>query len=80
MMTNQLFTFEATYEGGVLKPAQPLPLNEQQRVTVTMQLSPTDAEWPADAAAVYQELAEDDKRLAATMWQSVQETWPPSAS
>ena len=27
---------EATYEGGVLKPAQPLPLREHQRVIITV--------------------------------------------
>jgi predicted DNA-binding antitoxin AbrB/MazE fold protein len=30
------FTFEAVYEGGVLKPAQPLPLKDQERVQVTI--------------------------------------------
>ncbi len=29
-------TIEATYENGVLKPAQPLPLTEKQRITVTI--------------------------------------------
>lgn len=28
---------EATYEGGVLKPSQSLPLQEGQKVTVTIQ-------------------------------------------
>jgi predicted DNA-binding antitoxin AbrB/MazE fold protein len=30
-------TVEAVYENGVLKPAEPLPLREQERVTVTVQ-------------------------------------------
>jgi predicted DNA-binding antitoxin AbrB/MazE fold protein len=30
-------TVEATYEDGVLKPAQPLPLQEHQKVRVTIQ-------------------------------------------
>jgi predicted DNA-binding antitoxin AbrB/MazE fold protein len=30
-------TFEATYEGGFLKPAQPLPLQEHEKVRVTIQ-------------------------------------------
>ena len=30
-------TVEAIYEGGVLKPAQPLPLQEHQKVQVTVQ-------------------------------------------
>jgi predicted DNA-binding antitoxin AbrB/MazE fold protein len=29
-------TIEATYENGVLKPAQPLPLKEQERVQITI--------------------------------------------
>ena len=29
-------TIEATYENGVLKPSQPLPLAEKQRITVTI--------------------------------------------
>ena len=30
-------TIEAIYENGVLKPAQPLPLNEHERVQITVQ-------------------------------------------
>jgi predicted DNA-binding antitoxin AbrB/MazE fold protein len=30
------FTIEAVYENGVLKPAQPLPLQEQEKVEVTI--------------------------------------------
>ena len=30
-------TVEAIYENGVLKPAEPLPLKEHERVTVTVQ-------------------------------------------
>ena len=29
-------TVEAVYENGVLKPAQPLPLNEHEKATVTV--------------------------------------------
>ena len=29
-------TVEAVYEGGVLKPAQPLPLREHERVQITI--------------------------------------------
>jgi predicted DNA-binding antitoxin AbrB/MazE fold protein len=31
-------TVEAVYENGVLKPAQPLPLKEHERVQVTVQV------------------------------------------
>ena len=33
------FTFEAVYENGVLKPAQPLPLKEHEKVRVTVELA-----------------------------------------
>lgn len=32
-------TVEAVYENGVLKPAQPLPLQEHERVTVSVELA-----------------------------------------
>jgi predicted DNA-binding antitoxin AbrB/MazE fold protein len=32
-------TAEAVYEGGVLKPAQPLPLQEHERVRITVQVT-----------------------------------------
>jgi predicted DNA-binding antitoxin AbrB/MazE fold protein len=35
-------TVEAIYENGVLKPTQPLPLKEQERVQVTIETPPLD--------------------------------------
>jgi predicted DNA-binding antitoxin AbrB/MazE fold protein len=35
-------TVEAIYENGVLKPAQPLPLKEHERVQVTIQTPTLD--------------------------------------
>jgi predicted DNA-binding antitoxin AbrB/MazE fold protein len=35
-------TVEAVYENGVLKPAQPLPLREHERVRVTLETPPLD--------------------------------------
>ena len=35
-------TVEAIYEHGVLKPARPLPLKEQERVLVTVETPPLD--------------------------------------
>lgn len=32
-----LLTIEATYENGMLKPSQPLPLKEHERVKVTLE-------------------------------------------
>ncbi len=40
-------TVEAVYENGVLKPAQPLPLQEHQRVTIQVQTEPTRADRTA---------------------------------
>ena len=35
-----------------------------------------DSAWPEDVAAIYQQLAEDDCRVAAEMFAIVRETWP----
>ena len=35
-------TIEAIYENGVLKPIQPLPLKQRERVQVTIQTTPLD--------------------------------------
>jgi predicted DNA-binding antitoxin AbrB/MazE fold protein len=40
--------FEATYENGVLKPHQPLPLKEQEKVLVTLD-TPADVQKALDA-------------------------------
>jgi predicted DNA-binding antitoxin AbrB/MazE fold protein len=40
-------TVEAVYENGVLKPTQPLPLKEHERVTITVQPGPTWVEQTA---------------------------------
>ena len=40
-------TIEATYENGVLKPAQPLPLQDHEKVLVTIQPEGTWAERTA---------------------------------
>ena len=49
-------TVEAIYENGALKPAQPLPLKEHEKVTVTIQSAVSVARqtagmipWPGDA-------------------------------
>ena len=49
-------TIEATYENGVLKPAQPLPLKEHDRVRITIEPAITLARqtagmvpWSGDA-------------------------------
>jgi predicted DNA-binding antitoxin AbrB/MazE fold protein len=40
-------TIEATYENGVLKPSQPLPLNEHEKVRLTVEPAQTWAERTA---------------------------------
>ncbi|HKB01788.1 MAG TPA: antitoxin family protein [Gemmataceae bacterium] len=42
-------TVEATYENGVLKPTEPLPLKEHQKVQVTIQ--PT-TDWVEETAGI----------------------------
>jgi predicted DNA-binding antitoxin AbrB/MazE fold protein len=42
-------TIEAVYENGVLKPAQPLPLKEQERVQITIEPRPN---WVAETAGL----------------------------
>ncbi len=49
-------TIEATYENGVLKPSQPLPLNEHEQVQVTIRKPTSVADqtygmigWSGDA-------------------------------
>jgi len=42
-------TVEAVYESGVLKPAQPLPLQEQERVRLTVE---TTRSWVEETAGL----------------------------
>jgi predicted DNA-binding antitoxin AbrB/MazE fold protein len=76
-MSGNSLSVEAVFENGVLRPMQPLPLRPQQRVTITLQL-PSPAVWPDDVAAIYQELAAEDRRLAEAMLPVIRETWPVS--
>jgi predicted DNA-binding antitoxin AbrB/MazE fold protein len=57
---------EAIFEDGILRPLQPLPLAAQQRVRLTIQVRTARA-WPEDVATIYQEIAEEDLRLAQAM-------------
>jgi hypothetical protein len=43
-----LLTVEATYENGVLKPAKPLPLQEHEKVLISVQ-TPADLHTPPEA-------------------------------
>jgi len=60
-------TIEAVYENGVLKPAQPLPLKEHERVQVTVQPRTSWAErtagllrWPGDVATLDQFISDPE--------------------
>jgi predicted DNA-binding antitoxin AbrB/MazE fold protein len=60
-------TIEAVYENGVLKPAQPLPLKEHEKVRITVEVETTWAErtagmlqWTGDPE-VLRRIAEDDE-------------------
>ena len=75
-MSANAITVEAIFDNGVLRPIRPLPLAANQRVTITVQVPAEERTWPPDVAAVYQEIAEEDRRLAAAMLSTVRETWP----
>jgi predicted DNA-binding antitoxin AbrB/MazE fold protein len=60
-------TVEAVYENGVLKPTQPLPLQEHEKVRVTIEPAPSVAErtagmipWTGDPELL-RRIAEDDE-------------------
>jgi predicted DNA-binding antitoxin AbrB/MazE fold protein len=74
-VSTRTITIEAVYVGGVLRPAQPLPLSSDQQITITVQL-PDGGGWPGDVADIYREIAEEDRRLAAAMLGNVRSTWP----
>ena len=63
-------TVEATYTNGVLKPAQPLPLQEQEKVRLTIEPGEAALSWAERTAgmlpwtgdpAVLRRIAEDDE-------------------
>jgi hypothetical protein len=45
-------TVQAVYEEGVLRPLEPLPLEERQQVTVTISVPIADSTAPGDALLV----------------------------
>jgi predicted DNA-binding antitoxin AbrB/MazE fold protein len=60
-------TIEAVYENGVLKPTQPLPLKEHEKVRITVEVGQSWAErtagilqWTGDPE-VLRRIAEDDE-------------------
>ncbi len=77
-MAATALTVTATFENGVLLPDQPLPLAPRQRVTLVVQIPEAADPWPENVAEIYQEIAEEDRRLCAAMFPTVRETWPAS--
>lgn len=69
-------TIEAIFEDGILRPVSPLPLSAQQRVTLIVQVPEPVTEWPEDTEEIYAEIAEEDRRLAASMLPGIKKTWP----
>jgi predicted DNA-binding antitoxin AbrB/MazE fold protein len=60
-------TVEAVYENGVLKPSEPLPFKEHEKVTITVDSALTWAErtagilrWTGDPE-ILRRIAEDDE-------------------
>jgi predicted DNA-binding antitoxin AbrB/MazE fold protein len=77
-MSSTALTVTATFEDGVLRPDQPLPLAPHQRVTLQVQILGQGEPWPENVADIYREIADEDRRLAAAMLPMVRETWPAS--
>ncbi len=77
-MSDTSLTVEAVFEDGVLRPLQPLPLRPHQRVTISLRVPEPAGAWPDDLAAIYKDLADEDRRRAEAMWPAVQSTWPGS--
>ena len=75
-MNAKAITVEAIYEGGVFRPLHPCAIADAQRVKLTVQVADLADPWPANTAEIYQEIADDERRLAAEMWPTVRETWP----
>jgi len=75
-MSATALTVTAIFENGVLRPDRPLPLAPRQRVTLVVQIPEAADEWPENVAEIYQEIAEEDRRLAADMFSTVRETRP----
>jgi predicted DNA-binding antitoxin AbrB/MazE fold protein len=77
-MASNALTVTATFEDGVLRPDQPLPLTPRQRVTLLIQIPGPTEVWPENVADIYGEIADEDRRLSDAMFSTVRETWPAS--
>ncbi len=75
-MSTTALVVTATFEDGVLLPDRPLPLAPRQRVTLVIQIPESTQQWPENVAEIYREIAEEDRRLSASMFPTVRATWP----
>jgi hypothetical protein len=75
-MSSTALSVTATFEDGVFRPDQPLPLAPRQRVTLLVQIPGRNEDWPENVAEVYREIADEDRRLSAAMFSAARETWP----
>lgn len=75
-MSAATLTITAIFEDGVLRPDRALPLAPRQQVTLVLQLPAEERLWPDNVAEIYRDLADEDRRLAETMFPTVRETWP----
>ena len=74
-MSNSI-TVMATFDGGALYLDEPLALAPHQRVSLIVQTQEAADAWPKNVAQIYQDLAEEDRRLADAMFPGVCDTWP----
>ncbi len=74
-MSEASITIEAVFENGTLRPVQPLLLQPDERVTITVHRAPV-TDWPPDTAEIYSEIEAEDRKLAQTMWSGIKSTWP----
>ncbi len=74
---NQIIV-EAVFENGVFRPSQPISLPSPQAVTLIVQVpnEKKEKDWPPNVAQIYQDIAEEDRRLAAAMFEGIRSTWP----
>jgi predicted DNA-binding antitoxin AbrB/MazE fold protein len=77
-MSSTALTCTATFEDGVFRPDQPLPLLAHQRVSLIVQLPAPPDSWPENVADLYREIADEDRRISAAMFSTMSETWPAS--
>lgn len=66
-------TIEAVYENGVFRPCTPPSIASPQKVTLIVQTDENKREptWPDDTAAIYQDIADEDRWLAQAMQKAV---------